>query len=239
MSNLVFVQANGAEASTSVSVAYSSATTGSSLLLCFIQLNQTFTLSSITDTLGNTWVLQKFATYGNGKKNYIYAVPINKAAGGANTVTVSVSAGAGLNVVGVMEYTGQNTTTPIDGISGIKDSITIAYAGLPFTPRYTNEVIIGLGIYSSAFGVFSTGSGWTGRFNGTGNTYISTANFGAEDQSSNLGVSVVPTALAADSGQGFNAEFAWFTVGLLSTSSVPLPPSAAWLEKHRDFVNKR
>jgi hypothetical protein len=131
----------------SQSVAYGTNTTGGSYLLLSIQVNQSFVnspVSSVTDTLGNTWV--KVVANDNlvGEQFEIWHVPANKVGGGANTVTVHITGLAtGIGLV-LAEYANQ-AATPVDVNTALTQvsSPTATYG--PVTTNVAGDGLIWIG----------------------------------------------------------------------------------------------
>lgn len=152
---------------TSGSIAFGSSTTGSSFLLLLVTwtpFSGAPTITSITDTLGNTYV--RLATAGSSGftgQCAVYSVPANKVSGGANTVTVNFSGATGFTQLGVAEYTGQAAANPIDFVSSMIVSLSTATPSLqPAASNWTNETVIGLG-YQGVNSASTPGSGYTIR----------------------------------------------------------------------------
>src|SRR6516162_1964533 len=110
---IAFVQSNYAVPSTSasVAVAFSSAQTVGNLNVVVVGWNDvTHTVSSVTDTKGNSYSLAVGPTK-NGATNTLtqsiyYAPSIAAAAAGANTVTVAFSGTATAPDIRILEYSG-------------------------------------------------------------------------------------------------------------------------------------
>jgi hypothetical protein len=125
----------------------------------------TGTVSSVTDTSGNTYTLVAGPIRGTGLTHYIYyAKNIASASAGGNSVTVTLSASKQLSV-GILEYTGLSTTSPLDQATS-----STAYTASPnsgsVTTTAAHELILGI-ITSSSNGYLrpTTGSGFSPVYN--------------------------------------------------------------------------
>jgi len=109
--DIVFVQANIShhEGAGSTTVAYSSNVTAGNLLVVFWGADFG-TVSSVTDTLGNTYTNAGTAAQdGSSRGACWYCI---NATTGANTVTVASS--GSIKVASVLEYSGVNDVTPVE-----------------------------------------------------------------------------------------------------------------------------
>jgi uncharacterized protein (TIGR03437 family) len=115
-----FVQAtaNGPSSSAKTfSVPFTSKTNTGDLILVGFDFNSPAKFSSITDSLGNTFtqIGSELTSPGGGHTRLYYAKNIK---GGADTVTVNLSAISSFLEVFLSEYAGVDQTNPIDGQSG-------------------------------------------------------------------------------------------------------------------------
>jgi chitodextrinase len=159
-------QANSAAPQTttsSVSAAFIGAqTSGDTNVVAIGWRTPTVNVQSVTDTRGNVYVLAVGPTVlpGIGAHALYYSSGISAAAAGGNTVTVTFSAPAALPDVRIAEYSGIDTSAPIDtiatatGNSAISDSGTIA----TFAP---NVVIVAANFATTL--TTAAGSGYTAR----------------------------------------------------------------------------
>ncbi len=113
---ITFVQVKSATpqtASASVAVTYPIAQTLGNLNIVAVGWNDTTsTVSGITDTRGNTYVLAIGPTTGTGLRQSIYYA--KNIVAGSNTVTVTFSKAAAFVDVRVLEYSGLDTANPLD-----------------------------------------------------------------------------------------------------------------------------
>lgn len=104
---------NGHSSGTSIALAFNSNTTAGSLLAVCVSLDDAVhTISSVTDTQGNTFVASDTLT-GSANSNMQLWHAVNTS-GGADTVTVHLSAGAPGGWALMHEYAGAATSTPVD-----------------------------------------------------------------------------------------------------------------------------
>jgi fibronectin type 3 domain-containing protein len=118
---ITFVQVKSATpkgSPTSVAVAFTSAQTAGNLNVVAIGWGETTrTISSVTDSKGNSYVLAAPLTRNtNGGLSHAiyYAKNIAAAAAGTNTVTVTFSGGASDPDLRILEYRGADASTPVD-----------------------------------------------------------------------------------------------------------------------------
>ncbi|HKT69833.1 MAG TPA: IPT/TIG domain-containing protein, partial [Terriglobales bacterium] len=142
-----------------VSVAYPAAQTAGNLNIVVVGWNDTTSsVSSVTDTLGNTYIPAIPTARASGAQQTIYYAKNIKA--GSNTVTVNFSQAASYPDVRVLEYSGASTTSPIDQVSPGFGSSTTASCG-PVTTTAANELIFAAD--TIATGTPGPGSGFTAR----------------------------------------------------------------------------
>jgi len=228
MTNLVFAQANSSTPAVNVStadLAFLSDTQSESYLLayCLMQSSgQTTTLTSVTDSRGNTWQI----IYSGPGRVYIAQVPANKVGGGANTVTFHFSAPSQTFIVlGVIEYTGQNPATPIDAVKDFTDFTGTAYTGTPVTTSHPNELVLGLG-FSSTNGITAGTNGFTLRASGP--------DFMLFDAPADAIGTYTPSAISSVGG-----EWDLNTVALFSSSSLPLGGGVLTSREAKRFFGSR
>jgi len=157
--SIAFVQQNYATPSapsTSVSVAYTLAQTAGNLSVVAVGWNDTTsTVSTITDTRGNTYTLAVGPTTGTGLRQSIYFA--KNIAAGSNTVTVTFNQAAAFVDVRVLEYSGLDTANPLDVAAGAAGTGTLANSGA-VTTTSASELIFGAGMTSTHFTGAGTGS---------------------------------------------------------------------------------
>ena len=150
---------------TSVAIAYPAAQTAGDLNLVAVMWGDTTsTVSSVTDSRGNSYALAVGPTKATGLSSAIYYA--RNIAGGSNTVTVKFNQSAAYPNVNVLEYSGLDTVNPLDVSASATGSGTTANSGTA-TTRSANELIVGAGNPSSGF--TGAGSGFSSRLiNGYG-----------------------------------------------------------------------
>ena len=118
----------------------------------------TSTVSTISDTRGNTYTLAVGPTTGTGLRQSIYYA--RNIAGGSNTVTVTFNQAATFVDVRVLEYSGLDTANPLDQATGAAGTGTLASSGAVNTTS-ASELIFGAGMTSSHY--TGAGSGFITR----------------------------------------------------------------------------
>jgi outer membrane protein assembly factor BamB len=123
--------------------------------------DSTSTITSVTDTAGNTYQLAAPLTRGSGMSQAIYyAKNINAAGPGNNAVTVRFSGAVPYPDMRVAEYAGLDAVNPFDTSASASGTVAAASSG-NLTTSAANELIFGAG-YTS--GVFTGGTnGFTAR----------------------------------------------------------------------------
>ena len=162
MAALTVVQGTGGTTSTgNPSLAFGSNTTGGSFLLAWVGAPNAVTIGTPTDTLLNTWVkIGSTITYSASGSAAFFYVASNKVGGGANTVQFATTA-AGSSSYGIMEFTGQAVSNPLDQTSAIA-SFTSTTSLATFTTIATsaaNEEVIVMFLASNVQ-VLTAGAGF-------------------------------------------------------------------------------
>ena len=159
-----FVQVAAATPRTStasVPVTYTVAQTAGNLNIVVVGWNDTTsTVTSVTDSNLNQYVLAVGPTTGTGAQQSIYYA--KNIAGGTNTVTVAFSKAAVFADVRALEYSGLDTASPLDvpaavGASGTGSTANSGSA----TTATANDLIFGAGTTSGHFN--GPGTGFTSR----------------------------------------------------------------------------
>ena len=159
---IAFVQVNAADpqtAAASVPVAYPAAQSAGNLNVVAVGWNDTTsTVSSVTDSRGNNYTQAGTTLTGSGMRQAIYYA--KNIAAGSNTVTVAFNQAAAFVDVRVLEYSGIDTTSPLDVTAG-----AIGTGGTPSSGAATttsaSELIVGAGMTTSHFS--GAGAGFTSR----------------------------------------------------------------------------
>ena len=157
-----FVQANAATPvnnSTVVPVAYGLAQTAGNLNIVVVGWNDTTaSVGSVVDSRGNSYVLAVGPTSGTALRQSIYYA--KNIVGGSNTVTVTFNQAAFFVDVRVLEYSGLDTSTPLDVTAGASGSSASANSGAATTTS-ANELIFGAGTTAGSY--LSGGTGFATR----------------------------------------------------------------------------
>jgi hypothetical protein len=165
----------------SLSLSFRSSTVAGDVLLVAFDYDTNATASSVTDAQGNvfTAVGNQLTSPGGSRSRVYYAQNIK---GGADTVTVNLSANSGYIELYLTEYTGVDQTNPIDGQAGASGSAGSVSSGNA-TTTVAGDVIYG---YCDSDGACTVGSGFAARSNfnsnliedglaGNAGTYAATA----------------------------------------------------------------
>jgi len=156
-----FVQAAASAAHgtpTTLSLAFPSSTRAGDLLLVAFDYDSSVTPASVTDSQGDvfTAVGNQLNSPGGALSRVYYAKNIK---GGADTVTVTLSAESSYLELYLSEYSGINTTNPIDAQAGAAGNAGAVSSGSVATTA-AGDIIYG---YCVGDGVCSLGSGFTAR----------------------------------------------------------------------------
>jgi hypothetical protein len=160
-----FVQANSGpstiqSSNTSVAVAYSKAQTAGNLNIVAVGWGDTISaISSVTDSKGNTYTRAVGPTSNTGLQQAIYYA--KNIAAGTNTVTVKFNQAAAYPDARILEYSGLNTTSPLDVTASATGNGTSASSGAATTTS-ANELIFGAGT-TTGTAFTAPGSGFTTR----------------------------------------------------------------------------
>ena len=111
--SFVQVKSTTQTSGTTVAIGYPVAQTAGNLNVVAVMWGDTTsTVSSVTDSKGNTYALAVGPTKGTGLSSAIYYA--KNIAGGSNTVTVKFNQTAAYPNVNVLEYSGLDTANPLD-----------------------------------------------------------------------------------------------------------------------------
>jgi len=183
-----------------VTLTWSSAQQAGDLNVISIGVVTPNTITSVTDSIGNSYLQAVSATKSlSGSQTLYYAANIQAAAAGANTVTVTFNGGTGGNVkanvgsqlvggVSMAEYSGIVTTNPLDvatGAGGTSSSGGTASSGQASTTN-ANDLLIG--------------GYWAGSTGGTAGTGYTMRTGGIEDRTVTATGSYSATATVASPG---------------------------------------
>ncbi|MGC2462498.1 MAG: fibronectin type III domain-containing protein [Steroidobacteraceae bacterium] len=151
-------------ASTSVAVVYSSAQNAGDLNIVVVGWypGAGVSISSVTDSKGNSYSLAVGPTVssGNATQSIYYAKNIAAAAAGANTATVNFSGSVPEADIRILEYSGLNTTSPLDVAVGASGTGTALSSG-SVTTSNANDLLVGADMVLNSFA--AVGTGYTAR----------------------------------------------------------------------------
>ena len=161
-----FVQGNYSDPQspqTSVAVNFTAPQTGGDLNVIVVGWNDTTaTVTSVTDSVGNTYALAVGPTVQLGvtSQSIYYAYNIVPAAAGANTVTVRFNVAATFPDIRILEYSGLDTNNPLDVTAGAQGNSSFTNSGSATTTSAT-ELIVGANMTQTQ--TTSPGAGFTSR----------------------------------------------------------------------------
>jgi hypothetical protein len=160
--SIAFVQVNAATPQTPTSAVvmnYTVPQTAGNLNVVVVGWNDTTsTVSGVSDSRGNSYSQAGTMVTGAGIRQAIYYA--KNIVGGSNTVTVTFNQAAPYVDVRILEYSGLDTSNPLDVTAGAAGSGTAASSGAATTTS-ANELIFGAGTTTNAF--TAAGSGYTMR----------------------------------------------------------------------------
>jgi hypothetical protein len=142
----------------SLTLSFPANTSAGHLLLVAFDYAKGATPSAVTDSQGNSFTLVRspLTTPGGVVSSVYYAKNIK---GGADTVTVTLSAASSYLGVYLSEYSGINATSPIDAQAGASGKASAVSSG-DATTTAAGDIIYGFCVADSAC---TTGSGFTAR----------------------------------------------------------------------------
>jgi hypothetical protein len=120
--------------------------------------DNTSSITSVTDSLGNAYTLAIGPTSTTGLQQSIYYA--KNIAGGNNTITVQFNQAASFPDVRIFEYAGADTVNPLDAKVAATGKGTTANSGSA-TTAVANELILGAGLTATKFS--GAGTGFTVR----------------------------------------------------------------------------
>jgi hypothetical protein len=165
---ITFVQKNYATPQTSqsrVTVAYTAAQSSGDLNIVVVGWNDsTAGVGTVTDSSGNVYVRAVGPTVYQGvaTQSIYYAYNITGAAANANTVTVTFTSPAAYADIRILEYSGIDTSNPLDGAASAAATGSSATANSgPGTTTYANDLIVGADLTVQE--TTGAGAGFTAR----------------------------------------------------------------------------
>jgi hypothetical protein len=136
-------------------VTYTAAQTAGNLNVVLVGWNDTTsTVTSVTDSRGNTYALAIGPTSGTGLRQSIYYA--KNIAAGSNTMTVKFNQAAAFVDIRALEYSGLDTVSPLDVTAGAVGGGTTGNSGSATTTS-VKELIVGAGMTASRFTQAGTG----------------------------------------------------------------------------------
>jgi len=166
VSPIVFVQTNSSSpqaTQTPVAVTYTGAQTAGNLNVVIVSWNDsTATISSVTDSIGNTYAVAAAPVVqtGTASQAIYYAKNIAAAAAGANTVTVNFNVAARHPDIRIAEYSGVDPLNPLDASVGAQGNTATSDSG-PVATTNANDLLIGANVVQSTS--TGPGTGYTSR----------------------------------------------------------------------------
>lgn len=153
---------------TSVAVSYAAAQSAGDLNVVVVGWNDaSTTVSSVTDTMGNTYTLAVGPTVqpgpagGGGLSQAIYyAKNIASSTANGNAVTVNFSAAAAFPDVRILEYSGLNPTSPLDVTAAAVGNSDTSSSGTATTTSASELLVAANIVFSVTTG---PGAGFTSR----------------------------------------------------------------------------
>jgi RHS repeat-associated protein len=163
--NWIHVQTNARNSSAGTNaLAFASANQAGNLIIAEVDFPSTSTFTSISDSKGNTYVqIGAEQTTGFSIKSRLYYA--KNIASGTNTVTTVVSGSPAYHELYIHEYSGLDTTSPLDGFS-VNAASSTSFTSGNVTTNFANDLLYGAEIDS---GGASAGTGWTTRSTLDGN----------------------------------------------------------------------
>ena len=160
---IAFVQVNAAipqTATAAVALSYVSPQTAGNLNIVVVGWNDTTSIvTSVSDSRGNTYAQAGGMITGSSACGSRSTTPKTLAAG-SNTVTVVFNQAARYVDVRILEYSGLDTSNPLDVTASAAGSSATPNSGAATTTS-ANELIFGAG--TTATGFYAPGSGFTTR----------------------------------------------------------------------------
>jgi fibronectin type 3 domain-containing protein len=160
VSTIAFVQVNALtpqSPSTTVAVPYTKAQTAGNLNVVVVGWNDsTSQVQSVVDAKGNVYTLAVGPTVFTGfaTQSIFYAKNIVAAAANTNTVTVTFNTAAAFPDIRILEYSGVDTTTPVDATSATSGVGTLSATG-PMVTQNATDLLFAANMVSTA----TTGAG--------------------------------------------------------------------------------
>jgi len=168
-------------ATSSLSVGFPSNNLPGDLIIASVRMSTAYQTVSVTDSLGNTYV-DAVSQSQNSDGHQVHIFYAKNTAGGANTVTASFSGTNNHPWIAVYEYSGADTSNPVDQIGkaqGSGSSPSVSSSGPTSSDRQL--VFAAMGLPASYQGTASAGAGYSMMLQGanTSRAASETANLSA------------------------------------------------------------
>jgi hypothetical protein len=133
-------------------------TTGNLIVVAITQFQNA--LTSISDNLGNTYIEATASRHANSSSDYVQLYYAKNISGGAATITINFAGTTDSNI-GVYEYSGLNSTSPLDQVTSGTGSGSSPNGGVLYT-TLDNELYFVVGVDDYGLNNAPTpGSGYT------------------------------------------------------------------------------
>lgn len=157
-----FVQQNAANAGAAKYnvISFNSPNTAGNLIVLVANTDNSVTVQSVTDTLGNVYTsaIGPFSQTGSSLQTQIFYAKNIKS--GMNTVSVKLSGDQTLFEVYIHEYSGADPNSPLDAVSASSAASGTAMNSGTATTHFTNELIFAAGFANT---VSAPGTGFASR----------------------------------------------------------------------------
>lgn len=196
-----FVQARGTTGSgTSLGLTYTSNVTAGNLLVAGVSWHSTTETASLSDGINGAWTTVAASLASNGVPGYRSQIFYRKNAGsGSTTVTATITGSVTFIQLDLLEYSGGDTSAPLDTANGGTGTTTAVSVSLTTTAN--NDLVV---VHILASGTASPGTPvYTERLNTAGNQ---------TDDDTDAGTAGTISATGQDSGAGWNCATAAFFV---------------------------
>jgi hypothetical protein len=172
----------------SISLGFSSSNQAGNLIIAFVRMSTNWETVTVTDSAGNVYAdaVSQGQTVEGHQVHLFYAKNIAGAA--ANTVTALFSGTNNHPFLAIYEYSGLNTTNPLDKTAQAEGSSSVANSGMTAVTSSANELVFAAaGLPASYTGTATAGTGYAMLQQDTGTsraanevaTASSTASFAA------------------------------------------------------------
>jgi hypothetical protein len=143
----------------SLAVAFPSSTGAGNLIIAFVRMSTTSQTVRVTDTSSNVYT-DAVSQVQNADSHQIHIFYAKNIHGGANTVTATFSAGNNHPWLAVYEYSGLNTTSPLDQKAAAQGSSATPSTGATYTTSSNELAFVGTGLPASFTGGVTAGPGY-------------------------------------------------------------------------------